>query len=281
MPKQTIHSTIKGVSTLSPDQYALKPRIAYDSLYVIGDIHGCAEPFMHLLDAFKPEENQLLILNGDLINKGPDTFDVLMCVYELKTTYPDHVHILLGNHENLFLKFLNHPNETADLFYKAGGKETVTSFGYDTDIQTPDTIAYELKHTYNNLITLFTNASLYFEDVHADGINIITHAGINLKAINEHKAKPLDHLQHTAPLEYLTIRDDFHTQPIEDVTLRFFVGHTPTRFLHGKQAHCPNAIYVNANRTIVAMDGDVHHDGQLNAVTINGAHYTTNTFVCS
>lgn len=36
MPKETIHSPIEGVSTLHPKQYALKPRIPYKSLYVIG-----------------------------------------------------------------------------------------------------------------------------------------------------------------------------------------------------------------------------------------------------
>lgn len=281
MPKETIHSLIEGVSTLHPKQYALKPRIPYKSLYVIGDVHGCFIPFASLLDDFNPYDGQLLILNGDLINKGPDTVDVLMHVLTLKTRYPNHVYILLGNHENLFLKFLEYPNETADLFYKAGGRETLESFDYDLDIQAPDSIAYDFKTTYPELVALFTEASLYFEDFHADGVNIITHAGINLKDMNHQGVHPLEHAKYTAPLDYLTIRDDFHLVPINDLSLRFFVGHTPTTFLHKKHAHCPNAICVNDNRTIVAMDGNVHRNGQLNAVTVKGSHYTTNTFVCS
>jgi len=280
MPKQTIHSSVKGVSTLSPDQYALNPRIPYDSLYVIGDVHGCAVPFIHLLNDFKPHDNQLLILNGDLINKGPDTFEVLMHVYRLKTKYPDHVYILLGNHENLFLKFLMHPNETYDLFYKAGGIETLRSFGYDTDMQAPDSIAYDTKTTYHEFVTLLREASLYFEDHHDDGVNIITHAGVNLKDMNLKQAHPLEHIDYTQPLDYLTIRDDFHMQPIHDSRVRFFVGHTPTQFLHDKHTSCKNSIFTNDNHTIVAMDGNIHRDGQLHAVTVKGSHYTTNTFVC-
>lgn len=279
MPKQTIHSPIKGVSSLSPSQYALRVRAPYRSVYVVGDVHGCLSPFLHMLDDFNPHNKQLLLLNGDLINKGPDTYDVLMHVFRLKTQYPDRVHILLGNHENLFLKFLDHPNDVADLFYQAGGVETLHSFGYDTHMQTPDGIAYDLKTTYPELIKLFTTASLYFEDRHAKGINIITHAGVNLKNINTHNKHPLNHLDYTSPLEYLTIRDNFHNHSVTDLGIRFFVGHTPTTFLHTQDATCPNAIFVNPDRTVVAMDGNIHRGGQLNAVTINGSHFTTNTFM--
>lgn len=49
--------------------------------YAIGDIQGCYQDFMQLLDfiEFSPSRDQLW-LAGDLVNRGPDSLSVLRWV---------------------------------------------------------------------------------------------------------------------------------------------------------------------------------------------------------
>lgn len=64
--------------------------------YAIGDIHGCFEPFQSLLATigFNPGSDTLW-LTGDLINRGPQSLEVLEWVIK-----HDHcVQTVLGNHE--------------------------------------------------------------------------------------------------------------------------------------------------------------------------------------
>lgn len=68
-------------------------------IFFVGDVHGCFDELQILLK--KAEYNahyHRLILLGDLINKGPDSFKVLSWVREQKIT------ALLGNHEWKFIK---------------------------------------------------------------------------------------------------------------------------------------------------------------------------------
>ena len=68
-------------------------------IFVVGDVHGCFDEFMLLLKkAGYTSQHHRLILLGDLINKGPDSFKVLSWVREQK------VETLMGNHELKFIK---------------------------------------------------------------------------------------------------------------------------------------------------------------------------------
>lgn len=66
------------------------------SLYLIGDLQGCHAPFQRLLDKvdFSPSRDTLYIL-GDLVNRGPDSLQVLRSLSALG----DAAQCLLGNHD--------------------------------------------------------------------------------------------------------------------------------------------------------------------------------------
>lgn len=63
---------------------------------VIGDIHGCYKAFRKILTEanFKPAKDQLW-LTGDLVNRGPDSAEVVRYVMDLG----DRAKVVLGNHD--------------------------------------------------------------------------------------------------------------------------------------------------------------------------------------
>jgi len=99
-------------------------------ILAISDIHGCYEQFKQLLELsnYHPSTHQLIII-GDLIDRGPDSFKMLQYAKKLKEE--DGAIILRGNHESMFLEYIKN-NDNFILMH--GGIETVCSF-YKNDFE--------------------------------------------------------------------------------------------------------------------------------------------------
>ena len=71
------------------------------SNYVIGDVHGCFQQFINLLEKINyNKNNDKIILTGDLVNRGPESLPVLnYCMADQNIT------TVLGNHD-LYLLYL-------------------------------------------------------------------------------------------------------------------------------------------------------------------------------
>src|SRR5476649_2264322 len=70
--------------------------------YIIGDVQGCFDPFIRLLEKINFNSNQdQLWLTGDLVNRGPASLEVLRFVKSLK-----YSQVVLGNHDLHFLSVL-------------------------------------------------------------------------------------------------------------------------------------------------------------------------------
>ena len=68
----------------------------------IGDVHGCYEQLCALLDAVELDrENDELIFLGDYIDRGPQSFEVVMLLKDLKDTMEDRCMLLRGTHEEI------------------------------------------------------------------------------------------------------------------------------------------------------------------------------------
>ena len=76
------------------------------STYVIGDVHGCYDQFISLLDKidYNTQEDKI-ILTGDLVNRGPESLAVLNYCMEDK-----NITSVLGNHD-LYLLYLMNINQ--------------------------------------------------------------------------------------------------------------------------------------------------------------------------
>ena len=111
------------------------PRVPDDvRVYAIGDIHGRDDLFETLLariaadHAARPAKRLILILLGDLIDRGPESAAVVDRAIALAAT-PDETHVLAGNHEELLLLALDGDTDANKLFCRVGGRETLLSYG--------------------------------------------------------------------------------------------------------------------------------------------------------
>lgn len=70
-------------------------------LAIIGDIHGQLNDLIRVLQMHGPpsEDNQYLF-NGDFVDRGPNSVEVLLVLYAWKVAAPDYVHLNRGNHED-------------------------------------------------------------------------------------------------------------------------------------------------------------------------------------
>ena len=76
---------------------------------IIGDVHGCLDELNQLLLELAPTEYDHLIFIGDLIDRGPDSAGVVERVVELSVRH--RVSLILGNHEEKFLRYRRHLEE--------------------------------------------------------------------------------------------------------------------------------------------------------------------------
>ncbi|HLW90323.1 MAG TPA: metallophosphoesterase family protein [Roseiarcus sp.] len=102
-------------------------------MYAIGDVHGCANLLIELLDRIcdvhpKSSSTKLIFL-GDLVDRGPNSAEVIAIVRALEELMPaGAVDCLMGNHERMMIDWLNDGDE---LWLINGGHETMASFGFD------------------------------------------------------------------------------------------------------------------------------------------------------
>lgn len=70
---------------------------------IIGDVHGCFDELMDLLEKIGPSEDDQIYFVGDLITKGPDSrkvLDFLIDNTQMKTVIGNHEYALLMSYKN-------------------------------------------------------------------------------------------------------------------------------------------------------------------------------------
>jgi len=227
-------------------------------VYAVGDIHGRADLFAALIKAIDTDDrrrNALLgpgggpapattvILLGDLIDRGPDSRGVL----DLAMRWSQHrpVRVLMGNHEEMFLKALDNV-EVLRHFLRFGGRETVLS--YDVDQKTYAEASFEeVQAMMHARISPATVAFIRgFEDSIHMGDYVFAHAGIR-------PGVPLDTQK---PEDLRWIREPFlsHTQDHGAIIVH---GHTI--------ADNPE---IRANR--LGIDTGAYQSGRLTALMLEG-----------
>lgn len=103
----------------------------------IGDVHGYAAALEALLAAVRPQREDVLVLLGDYIDRGPDSRGTLEVLLELQQRC--RLIPILGNHDEMLLDVLANRSEGrfAD-WLSFGGSATLASYG----CATPDGIPH-------------------------------------------------------------------------------------------------------------------------------------------
>lgn len=107
-------------------------------IYAIGDIHGRHDLLVDLLnlieadDSTRPPLPVTLVFLGDLIDRGLMSQDVVHHVMTLMEHCPN-VRCLMGNHEELLMHAWAGEESAANIFLRAGGLETLVSYGASAD----------------------------------------------------------------------------------------------------------------------------------------------------
>lgn len=71
-----------------------------DVVYIVGDVHGQYHDVQHILKTLpKPGDGVVYVFNGDYVDRGSRSAEVLMQLCTWKAAWPDHVYMLRGNHE--------------------------------------------------------------------------------------------------------------------------------------------------------------------------------------
>lgn len=108
--------------------------------YAVGDLHGRFDLYKKLEDHIITEHAEdsapvLLVLLGDIIDRGPQSAELVehLCASPPKGL----VRVaLMGNHEEMFSRFLSAPEASKD-WISWGGEETLASYGIYLDRSVP------------------------------------------------------------------------------------------------------------------------------------------------
>lgn len=211
----------------------------------VGDIHGHYDGLMQLVDAIALTDEDALHFVGDLIDRGPKSFQVMEYVRQNK--HP----CVLGNHEHLLLNAFPDHNPNLGAFQSwlhSGGQPTLTSY--------PDTEKLLDHVEWLKQLPLFIDLGDIF----------LVHAGLD----------PTKPLRHQTQIDLCWIRDAFHRSPDPFFADKLVItGHTITFTLPGVK---PGEIAQGAGW--LDIDTGAYHpkSGWLTAVDVdNELVYQVNT----
>ncbi|MCP4255894.1 MAG: hypothetical protein GY774_00030 [Planctomycetes bacterium] len=114
MPQTIIDLLNKGIEILNADKFRRGNVIhlpAEGSLIITGDIHGHRRNFERIVAfADLPNNPQRHILLQEIIHGGPEdahggclSYELLFEAIRYKLTFPEQVHLILGNHDTAFI----------------------------------------------------------------------------------------------------------------------------------------------------------------------------------
>lgn len=225
-------------------------------VFVISDIHGEYDMLLDVLQYWDSRFQDLVIL-GDMVDRGPESFKVVKKVKELQDEYgPEQVIVLKGNHEDMMDEYFYVPTQQSMFIYN-GGQVTLDSFFRASKIPYEDYLRSfsfrerisALEEEFGDLLEWLFKLPLCYQT----GKLLFTHAGFQSFYAD---------WKNTNDSQYLWIRD--HYKYKNETGLVNVFGHTPVINIHG--SHDP---YISRDKMYVGIDGGSCFGGQLNGVVFN------------
>lgn len=220
-------------------------------VYAIGDIHGRDDLFAELIDLIRADNaargpaRVTLILLGDLVDRGPQSAEVVERAIRLRDEFED-LRLLVGNHEECFLAALTGDVRRLRYFMRIGGDATVGSYWKgDADLASAS-----FEEVAERLPAMVPATHVDFlgqgEDLIAIGDYVFVHAGI----------RPGVALERQSLADLRWIREDF-LQDGRDHGVMVVHGHT----IRHEVDECPNRI---------GIDTGAYQSGVLTAIVLEG-----------
>lgn len=190
-------------------------------IFAIGDVHGCDDKLAALLakidadDAASGARSRLVFL-GDYVDRGSGSRGVIERLLAIAGARADTV-FLKGNHEDVFLAFLDDP-QANDNWLGWGGVETLESYGVAVRAgRNPDEIAAEARTKIPDAHVRFLRRLELYRVL---GDYVFVHAGLR-------PGKPIEEQDET---DLLWIRGEFHrAAPAARPAQVVVHGHQPLR----------------------------------------------------
>ena len=136
-----------------------------ETIYAIGDIHGRFDKLRDLMDKIDIDfESETLVFLGDYIDRGPQSFEVVEYLIDLRSRV-EKCHFLKGNHEEMFEIYISGEDRLTYLFN--GGQQTIDS--YMSRSREPDEPLIPDNH-----LSFFKSLLMYYET----NDYIFVHAGL-------------------------------------------------------------------------------------------------------
>lgn len=243
--------------------------------FVLSDIHGCHAELVKALTHWNPAKETLIVM-GDLVDRGPDSLNVIRELMKQKAAHPDRVIVLKGNHDLDWLDWALHSDPKDMNFYYVESQHaaTVKSFlnsdtardanpeNFPFDRAEPRAFGQFIRRHFHAELAFLNSGELFHEEDHC----IFVHAGINLELENWW----MDTRAMTS------IRNKFiHSKRISDK--RIFFGHTTTRNMHPGRGS--DDIWMSNHGDKVGIDGGCSFGDQLNAVRVGKNGLVSETIV--
>lgn len=174
--------------------------------FAVGDIHGCLDKLEDLFSLMDPGPDDLLVFLGDYVDRGEYVFEVIDFLIECSFRY-DCV-FLRGNHEDLFLGYLEHGSNER-VFFANGGDKTVASYSGPEGFVGRDRLVKSIPERHRDF---FSRLKWYY----AQSPYLYVHAGV----------MPGRSLEEQDCQDLVWIRDEFIYTP-HKLPYKVIFGHTP------------------------------------------------------
>ena len=184
----------------------------YNRIFVMSDIHGQYELFLKMLDKIKLKRKDLLVIIGDICDRGKKSYEIYMkCMKMRKLGY--NLKFILGNHEDMLLEDLEND-------YPIRYETEYSVFRNSKYFENKDMKDWHEENFLEEiewLVKWLKNCSLII----SGNENIFVHAGLDLKKVLEKQEKET----------VLWTREEFWL--MENVELEeykgknIYFGHTP------------------------------------------------------
>ncbi|MBP2621288.1 metallophosphoesterase family protein [Streptococcus panodentis] len=229
--------------------------------FAIGDVHGKAGMLDELLQHWDGQ-SQLVFL-GDLIDRGEDSRAVLERVKGLVDQ--KGAICLSGNHEYMFLTWLDNPEQSYDHYRRNGGDMTINSLlGRALDAPVDGVADAERVRTEAAEVVAFIRQMPFILETER---YIFVHAGLDLSLPDWHD---------TSDYQKVWIRAPFH-EGFNRTSKIIVFGHTPTFYLL-HQAPGTDRLWMTEDHKI-GMDGGAVYGGVLHGVLFGNSGIMERFFI--